>query len=527
MLDKASIHAWITKYNIKTENGLPYDYENHLFWFDILNDWHPKQVWLKAAQVGGSLVANLKLMWAVKHFGMNSIYTMPTSADVKEFVGGKTNMLISQNPILQEWVKDKDTIEQKRIGDNIVYFRGTFTERAALSVSSDLNIHDEEDRSNRKVIDQYASRQQHSPYQWEWRFSNPSLIGAGVDAKWQLSDKREWFITCSHCEKEQYLKWPDNIDLEREMYVCAYCGGDIDKDRRKGAWKPTGSVDADWRGYHVNLMMAPWVPASKIINEFKTKSFEYFANFVLGLPFEGSGGKVTEEQFFSNLTEATPDWKTQVVIGMDTGLPNWYVVGTKYGAYVNKSCDGYDDVERLLQRFPKAIVVMDQGGDLIRPRELQEKYPGRIFLCYYRADRKAMTLIDWGKGVENGKVVADRNRVIQMLMDELRESRIPLFGTKEDWWEMWLHISNMYRVMEEDNLGQERLKWERVGPDHLFHALTYWRIGMDKFGMSEIGIVGSDMLENLGIKQGFTPEPGGGQKLVKPQIIGETDWRDV
>jgi len=48
-----------------------------------------------------------------------------------------------------------------------MYFRGTKTERAALAVSSDLNIHDEEDRSDQQVIAQYSSRLQHSNYKWE------------------------------------------------------------------------------------------------------------------------------------------------------------------------------------------------------------------------------------------------------------------------------------------------------------------------------------------------------------------------
>jgi hypothetical protein len=45
-----------------------------------------------------------------------------------------------------------------------MYFRGTKTERAALAISADLNIHDEEDRSDQQVIAQYSSRLQHSNY---------------------------------------------------------------------------------------------------------------------------------------------------------------------------------------------------------------------------------------------------------------------------------------------------------------------------------------------------------------------------
>ena len=132
---------------------------------------------------------------------------MPTAQDVKEFVGGKTNMLITNNSCLQQWVKDRDTIEQKQVGNNLIYFRGTFTERAALSFSSDLNVHDEADRSDVRVVEQYESRLQHSPYKWKWIFSNPSVEGNVTDRFWKKSDMKEWFVTCPACSHSAPLKW--------------------------------------------------------------------------------------------------------------------------------------------------------------------------------------------------------------------------------------------------------------------------------------------------------------------------------
>lgn len=523
MLEKYSIHAWIQKHGIRTENGLPFDLKQHSFWFDILSDWHPQQVWLKAAQVGGSLVANLKLFWVVKNKGMNAIYTLPTSHDVKEFVGGKTNLLISQNPILQEWIQDKDTIEQKRIGNNVVYFRGTFTERQALSVSSDLNIHDEVDRSDKLIVDQYSSRQQHSPHKWQWHFSNPSLVGAGVDEKWKLSDKREWMVKCSHCGSREPLQWPESVDFGRSLYVCTHCKGDIGGDRRRGEWVATSDGNA-WRGYHISLLMAPWVTPQYLIGESKTKTKEYFWNFVLGLPFEGAGGRLTEDQFFSNLESGINRQERPVVIGLDTGLPNWYVVGNRQGIFYNGSCSGYGEIEQMLKRWPSSILVVDQGGDLTGPRELQERYPGRVYLCYFRSDRKTVSLIDWGKGLEAGRVIVDRNRTIQMLMDEWRMRRIPLFGEKEDYFEMWTHLANMYRTIEEDAMGQPRYVWSRSGADHLILAALYWRIGIDKFGMGDRGAVQPQaFLDNIP----YGVEIKDGKSAIPPAPDNEYDWRNI
>ena len=166
---------------------------------------------------------------------------------------------------------------------------------------------------------------------------------------------------------------------------------------------------------------------------------------------------------------------------MDLGLPNWCVMGNKYGLFSAGAVQGYDEVRAALKRWPKAIVVADSGGDLHASRQLKEDHPGRVYLAYYRADRKTMQLITWGQNEESGKVMIDRNRLLQLVMDEFRAKRIPLRGKREDWQEVWSHLCNMYRTVQEDALGQERYVWERSGHDDLIHSIGYWRVAMDKF----------------------------------------------
>lgn len=528
-LEDFSIIAWLHKNGIKTETGKPYDLRSHLFWYDVLRDESPLQVWLKAAQVGGTLAAVFKLFYTQHKKKINAIYTMPTDGDVRDFVSGKVNPLIAQNPILQSYITDKDSVEQKRIGQNTTFFRGTWTQRAALSISSDLNIYDEEDRSNRLIIDQYASRLQHSDYKMEWHFSNPSSEGNGVSRYWNESDQKHWFVTCSKCTKKQFLSWPENVCFERKQFICKFCKKVLsEEDRRVGDWHAKKfAVQPKFSGYWISLLMAPWITAEHLIELNRTKSREYFDNFVLGLPYIGPGNKITEDEFFANLSSKEYKAADQIVIGLDTGLPIWYVIGNKEGLFYAGSCDGYSDLERLLNKWPKSIIVSDQGGDLIGIRELQEKYPGRVYLCHYRTDRKTMNLITWGKGQETGNVVADRNRVIQLVMDELKQKRIPLLGTKEDWFETWTHFANVYRTVTEDVLGQEKHIWERSGPDHLLHAINYWRIGMDKFGFYGMNHIVSPPILH------FQPEPatfvfpnsGTGTRLsVQTE---QHDWRNV
>jgi len=533
--ENQSIIAWINSNQIKTENGKPFDLNEHPYLWDILKDWSPFQVVLAAAQCGKTTTFLLKMLWAVKNFGINAVYTMPTVTDAHDLVSGKLDPIVNENPVLQSWISgDKDSVEQKRIGQNTVYLRGTWTERAALSFSSDLNIHDEEDRSNQPVIDQYVSRLQHSKKKWQWRFSNPSFEGNGVHRFWQESDQKHWFVTCGFCKKQQFLQWPNNVDQQQKRFICAACGQEIsDNDRRHGEWHARKfEVKPKYSGYWISQLMVPSVSAAEIIEAHRTMTAENFSNFVLGQPFVGSGSKMTEDKLFQNLkdyeqhTEEDP-----VVIGVDTGLPIWYVCGNKDGVFHWGSCESYDELERLLKRWPKSILVSDQGGDLIGIRELQERYNGRVFLTYYRRDRKTQQLIQWGEGSEYGKVVVDRNRTIQMLIDEFSAKRIPIYVTREDWQQVWLHFANIYRTEEEDKLGVKQYVWQRNGPDHLVHALVYFRVGMDKFGFKDGGnFVDPNAFDWNSIPQAPITSYDGKTSWVginnrRPER--DRDWRDI
>lgn len=525
-LEDISPAAWLTSNEIKTETGKPYDLKDHFFWFDILCDMHPKQVVLKSAQVGGSILFNLKMLWVAKKKGMNVLYTMPTAGDVKDFVSGKTNPLIANNPVIQAWMnpEEKDSTEMKAIGKNKLYFKGTWTDRAALSFSSDLNIYDEVDRSKRSVVDQFSSRLQHSDYQWEWFLSNPSVSGNGVDVYWQRSDKKHWINTCEHCGQKQYLSFPESVNFDTQIYQCKKCKKELsDATRAKGYWH--AMAEGEYSGYWVNLMMASWIPASFLLEKYYTKSPEYFYNFVLGLPFESSGGKITEDELFANLSQEPYDVEGEFVIGVDTGLPIWYVIAGRNGLYKWAQCDNYEPLRQLLKDNPKAILVSDQGGDLIGIRELQEEFPGRVFLAYYRHSRSTLSIVEWGKGNEAGKVVIDRNRLIQLVQDELKAKRIPLRGTRGDWQMLSTHFKNIYRIVSEDGAGNERFVWERSGHDHLVHALVYARAGLDMFGMSTETSV-NPAFELPKTSGSFYTDPVTGiASLTNPSK--PRDWRDV
>lgn len=482
-LSNVSIIAWLLDNGMKNEKGEPMTFDNHMFLYDLYRDMSPQQVIMKPAQIGASTMMNFKPLWIADKYTMDIIYTLPTFDDVTSFVGGKTNRLIAQNPILQELTADKDTIEQKSVGNSMIYWRGTFNKKAAMMIPADLLIQDEVDASNQETLEDYETRLGNSKYRWRWLFSHPSTEGVGVHKYWVLSDQKEWFITCDSCKFEQYMSWPESVDMKTKQYICKKCQAVISNNaRRNGRWIARYK-DREWSGYHISSLMCPWWSAADVIKKYETKDAEYFYTKVLGLPYISSDSKVDRVTLMQNVREGKPVLNNRrIIIGVDTGIVSHYVVGCASGVLEYGSCTGYEKIEDLFKRYPLSIAVFDQGGDLVAPRKLREKYPGRVYLCHYRRDRKTMQLITWGEGEEDGNVTVDRNRLISVLIGELLDKRITLWGDERKYEEMLVHFKNIYRVKEENKATHiPEYRWERSGPDHLVHAFCYMRVGLERY----------------------------------------------
>lgn len=478
---------WVKSKKIVTSAGkLMYFDKDRRFLALPFSDLSPKQCWMKGAQIGASESIIVKTLRVIKMFNISSIYTFPTSDLMQKFVQGKVNPIIDANPALKEMTDKTDNLYMKRIGKNNCIFTGAEKESQAIAFSSDLNIHDEIDSSNQKIIKQFKARQQASLVKWEWLFSHPSLPGNGVHEAWEKSDQKHWFITCD-CGKQQYMSWPESFDIENRMYICKHCGKEITNEQRAGGkWvsKYKISDKRPYSGYWIPLFIAPWVTAKEIIDYSKGDQYTFYTR-VLGIPYAQGGDKISIKDVLKNVKEDVNDQDGRIVIGVDTGLPIWYMVGNKKGIFYKDSCKDYEPLRALMRRYPNAIMVIDQGGDLIGSRKMREEFQGRVFLCHYLRDRKTLQLVKWGENDESGNVQVDRNRMIQLLIDELRDTRVTLNGTEEDWYDVAVHFSHIYRVTEENALGVEESRWERNGDDHFVHAMLYWRVGMSRFGSQE------------------------------------------
>lgn len=532
---------WLMENRIANEKGDPIEWDDHPFLLDIYDDQSTNLTVMKAAQVGMSTCQILKNHRDAKREKMDIIYTLPTDQDVRVFVGGKVNRIIANNKAMLSDVADKDSIEQKQVGNSMIYFRGTWTKKSAIMVTADRLVHDEKDSSKLDVIADFQARLQHSKFKQTHTFSHPSLPETGVHADWLQSDQKHWFITCPHCKFEQFLNWDIenpkrmSIDIERRCFICKRCRGVLDDaDRAEGFWKAK-YPERPWSGYWVPLLICPWMTAGYIIDKFNhpDTTLEFFYTKILGLPFADATSKLLRQSFFQNLTGASwaPHVDERIVIGIDTGLRLDYVMGNKDGLFFQGDCNDYGQLNEIMDRWPKAIAIIDQGGDLIGCRAFAAKWPGRVFLASLGGDRKTKELVKWGSGDEYGAVTVDRNRAIQLCVDEFRNKRIRVHGTEADWFEYWLdwnHLAKM-KVLDPDTNQVKGYKWVRSGRDHRALATVFWRVGMMRFaGMGSIVSPPSDLKPNsYMVNPNQTVDFNPREMFDKIIEEDESDWRSV
>lgn len=434
----------------------------------------------KSAQVGFSVAAIFKSFHECGYKEQNVIYALPTNNVVQDFVKPKMNPLITYNPAIASLVKD-DSVSYKRIGNRNMFVKGGFSDREAISITGDILVIDEYDRMpDMGVVNTFDSRLQASKHPKRWRFSNPSQVGFGVDALYQDSDQRHWFVKCTHCNYEWFMDWSNEesahyVDKEQKIYACGKCHKPIiDSARRNGRWiAKYPSISR--HGYWFNQMMAPWVSAKRILEQYEDSNVEFFHNFVLGKAYTPSDMIVDRAAILRACAPSNIS-RTQVAIGVDQDAGGQYFVAmTAQGVFDYGYVDNWDKIEHMMLMY-NAIVVSDPNPYPTMPKIMAEKH-SNWYMCYFK-DMKGLDIVDW-----KGQVVyADRTRVIDIVANEIVNAKLLFRQRPYELEDFIKHWTNIYRTTEEKEDGRVKSVWmkkEGKQSDYPF-ALTYARIGLSR-----------------------------------------------
>lgn len=486
-----NVPAFIYYNHIVNENAVPISFKRHKFLIDPYLDNSKELVVKKCSQIGFSTLAIIRAFHLAKYKGANVIYTLPSKSIVKDFVNPKVNPLIESNPVIKGMVGHADSIGLKSIGDRFVYFRSSWDEASGIAISAHILINDELDRSNQKAVSTYKTRLDAALLDrpdlgWHWKFSNPSIDGYGVDEAYQRSDQKMWYIKCPHCNKHQTMQFPENIDFKTKMYICSFCHRTLsDEDRTRGEWVRR-YLGRDVSGYWITQLMAPWIPASKLISD-SIGDQSIFYNFTLGLAYTSKDIQVSRTAI-QECIYPTSNPMTNVAMGVDNGIMKHYVIGNKYGIFRIGHTEDWQEIENLRNQYD-AYMVCDANPYPTPVMTLVRKYQGKVFAHYYRDDKKEEQIIRWGDGDNAGIVESDRTKIIDAVVADINSKDL-LFNMSltvlenEEYIKHWL---NMYRIIVESDKGIRAPKWMTVGQDsggkkadHMAHATVLFKVAMQQ-----------------------------------------------
>ena len=268
---------------------------------DSLSDPSIKQVTeKKPAQGGGSERANNFKGWIIEEAPGPLLEVMPTEKDTARRVNTRTRTMFESTPTLRRHLPGGDldaiNIGKETILDNMIMYLGWAGSAAALADNPICYcILDEVGKypaRTKKEADPVSLAKERMRTFFTrstlYCLSTPVVSGDLIDREFNLGDKREWWIKCSHCGEYHIPAWK-NVTLDKDengelynkseyesgghaRYVCPECGVLWSEMERwmavcAGRWCLDGcTVEANGRiagkipntthrSYHISAMM--------------------------------------------------------------------------------------------------------------------------------------------------------------------------------------------------------------------------------------------------------------------------------
>jgi len=483
--------------------GELWNFDDRKWQVDILDDLHPSIVGRKPTQVGFTTISTCKFLWFLSQYKSRGMMTFPRRDDVTDFVAATLNPIIEGSEYLTTRLGRSDTMRMKRIGESFLHIMEASVTPRMLPV--DILVNDEVDLSDPENLKQFVARLDVSQYKYHYRFSTPTVSGYGIDAEYERSDMREWLVTCSKCNYEQFLDWELNVarpDGKDPYYMCSGCHEKLAfDDITNGFWVPTG-IESDVHGYQVSHMMMPISrPLELLIRDERTMDRKTFYNLRLGKPWRPIGGSMPATLFMDNSFTENYPMEThrsrgyRYYIGADQGNDVHVVVG--------RVPDGSDRIEIV---YAEHISPQTSGDQFERLAAIIRMFDANFALCDGNPNRA--TVINMAKEFHGKMGIADigsynypykwhgfsgsaayrmncsRTDMLDGLRDDIGNGRIKIWG-------QW---ANRSRVVDQvvkqcGNLkrdtsvqkmrgGGEKVVgvWRSTGADHFAFALSLLRI---------------------------------------------------
>lgn len=288
---------------------------------DALTDINTRMVvMMSSAQVGKTEILNNCVAYHVAQDPSPILVVQPTLEMAQTWSKDRLAPMLRDTPCLANSVQDPRSRDSGNTTLHKIFPGGHITVAGANSPSGlasrpiRIVLCDEVDRypvSAGSEGDPVLLARKRSATFWNRRvalFSTPTVKdNSRIEAAFNESDKRYYFLQCHHCKEWQTLKWAnvrwDENAPETAHYVCESCGSiwhDADRVRaiRHGRWCATQPFNGV-AGFHLSGLYSPWTPLEQAVREFleakkQPATLRVWVNTYLGEPWEEQGEQVDD-----------------------------------------------------------------------------------------------------------------------------------------------------------------------------------------------------------------------------------------
>ena len=463
-------------------DGKAFTFERHEYLRVPYQDNHPYQVEMKAAQMGLTSKAMMRVAFGARYGGYRGIlYLFPSKSDVTDFSKGRIDPLIDDNPdTIGKWIRDTDSAGIKRIWNAFLYLRGMRSRVSLKSVPVDLIIFDELDEAPQNAVDMAMERMSHSEFKEVLKLSNPTLPDYGIDKAFQETDQRYWLLKCQVCGEFTCLEdtFPDCL-LEiggRIIRACFRCKAELNP--AFGEWVAKKPSITDKRGYHYSQLFSQFVDPAEILHQFRTTTnFTDFYNLKIGMAYVEAENRLSIQEVLGlcandGIVSQDPG---PCSMGVDQGKDLHVVIGKRDWAKAGKIIHlgiykDWEELDRLMKNFRVTRCVVDALPETRNARAFAERNKGRVFLNYYNDYQKGS--YKWNE--KDLTVACNRTESLDASHNEVVNDQVILPKECEIVRVFAEHLHNVAKKLEEDEeTGSKRYVYVKLGPDHFRHALNY------------------------------------------------------
>jgi phage terminase large subunit GpA-like protein len=292
---------------------------------DAVNDPSIETVCImSSAQIGKTELLNNVVGYYIDHDPAPLLVLQPTLAMSEAWSKDRLAPMLRDCPTLRDKVQDPksrnsgNTLLHKTFAGGHITMAGANSPASLASRPIRIVLCDEVDRypsSAGTEGDPVSLAKKRTATFWNRKIiltSTPTVKHESrIEAEFEKSDKRRYFMPCPHCDFKQIFKWSnivfDKENLDEDVYYSCENGCVIEeKDKHKMLARGEWIAECETRGragFHLNELYSPWRKWREVVQDFleakdDPELLKTWTNTSMGETFEIKGVEIAGDEVY-------------------------------------------------------------------------------------------------------------------------------------------------------------------------------------------------------------------------------------